>query len=444
MIAARCPQCVQRGHTKCTTNPGSKACEVCIRRGIADRCGQPLTKKAKRDNAQLNQAPLFAPMPGRTPSAAKTSRKKLEQATKSSQKKRPRRSTAIDAQDDLIEQSPVAETVAAKSSQKKRPRRSTAVHVQDDASEQPSIVDTMEVDMTAEIDQIRYEEDEEETADIKGLSERALQELLGIQSTDRSEARSDESSPDEDIIGLASSMTRDSSAKQTEDQEVSSSEDEIPAKRPVFTKRLSPVVLIPGPSRKSKPEGLSQKAKPRGLSAQQTGRTRRGAPRPSYVELFPEDISDQAPDMGDESDGYVSNASAEGSIVSDDYDLESLVDEDASSGEESVAVEVEEVASPKKQRAKAKPASASSRKGGMTWDFGHPPLNNIEEIFAHMTNRGVELGLQPAIEELKGRPINVATMCSGTESPLIALEMISAGMAIYDPLLIACRTDFDL
>ena len=41
-----------------------------------------------------------------------------------------------------------------------------------------------------------------------------------------------------------------------------------------------------------------------------------------------------------------------------------------------------------------------------------------------MTTKAVQLGLCEALKNLGERPIRVATMCSGTESPLLALELI--------------------
>lgn len=58
-------------------------------------------------------------------------------------------------------------------------------------------------------------------------------------------------------------------------------------------------------------------------------------------------------------------------------------------------------------------------------DRGLPPLSRIEDIFEDMTTKAKSLGLNTALEHLASRPLRVATMCSGTESPLLALHMIS-------------------
>ena len=55
-----------------------------------------------------------------------------------------------------------------------------------------------------------------------------------------------------------------------------------------------------------------------------------------------------------------------------------------------------------------------------------PPISDIGEIFDDMTGKAWgQLGLEEATRTLGGRTINVATMCSGTESPLLALDMIN-------------------
>ncbi|KAF4552513.1 SNF2 family N-terminal domain-containing protein 7 [Elsinoe fawcettii] len=53
-----------------------------------------------------------------------------------------------------------------------------------------------------------------------------------------------------------------------------------------------------------------------------------------------------------------------------------------------------------------------------------PPITNVHDAFRDMTKKALSLGLQKAIGELKGRTLRIATMCSGTESPLLALQLI--------------------
>ncbi|KAK6345242.1 hypothetical protein TWF718_007168 [Orbilia javanica] len=51
-----------------------------------------------------------------------------------------------------------------------------------------------------------------------------------------------------------------------------------------------------------------------------------------------------------------------------------------------------------------------------------PPLSDIDDIFEDLTKN--HEGLVNVAEHLNGRPLRVATMCSGTESPLLALGLI--------------------
>jgi hypothetical protein len=55
-----------------------------------------------------------------------------------------------------------------------------------------------------------------------------------------------------------------------------------------------------------------------------------------------------------------------------------------------------------------------------------PPINKIPQIFADIVRRAPEL--KKVAKYLSGRKLRVATMCSGTESPLLALGMISDAM----------------
>ncbi|KAI9038630.1 putative SNF2 family helicase [Aspergillus affinis] len=57
---------------------------------------------------------------------------------------------------------------------------------------------------------------------------------------------------------------------------------------------------------------------------------------------------------------------------------------------------------------------------------GLPPMHDLEEIYQSITSKALELGFEKVLEHLGGRPLRVATVCSGTESPLLALEMVKA------------------
>jgi hypothetical protein len=52
------------------------------------------------------------------------------------------------------------------------------------------------------------------------------------------------------------------------------------------------------------------------------------------------------------------------------------------------------------------------------------PVCNIEDIFSDITAKGRKMGLDDAINHLQGRKLKIATMCSGTESPLLAIQLV--------------------
>ncbi|KAI7223770.1 hypothetical protein KC333_g346 [Hortaea werneckii] len=54
-----------------------------------------------------------------------------------------------------------------------------------------------------------------------------------------------------------------------------------------------------------------------------------------------------------------------------------------------------------------------------------PPLSDLDDIFDDITNKALRLGLKGALNSLTGRTIRIATLCSGTESPLLAMEMVA-------------------
>lgn len=63
---------------------------------------------------------------------------------------------------------------------------------------------------------------------------------------------------------------------------------------------------------------------------------------------------------------------------------------------------------------------------GLSLDL--PPMDNINRVFEDITSKAfTKLDFDAAIKFFDNRPVRVATMCSGTESPLLALGMISDG-----------------
>lgn len=88
--------------------------------------------------------------------------------------------------------------------------------------------------------------------------------------------------------------------------------------------------------------------------------------------------------------------------------------------------EAAEVTALKKSRAKDRMTNITGGKKEIDQDL--PPLSDITDIFADITARALGIGLREAIDGLKNQTLRVATMCSGTESPLLALDMINAAL----------------
>lgn len=60
-------------------------------------------------------------------------------------------------------------------------------------------------------------------------------------------------------------------------------------------------------------------------------------------------------------------------------------------------------------------------------DMSLPPMHKLEDIFRDLAAKAMVLGFADVLHRLGGRPLRVATVCSGTESPLLGLEMIEKG-----------------
>jgi hypothetical protein len=53
------------------------------------------------------------------------------------------------------------------------------------------------------------------------------------------------------------------------------------------------------------------------------------------------------------------------------------------------------------------------------------PVSKIDDIFEEMTETALDLGFEKVLKHLNGRKLKVGTMCSGTESPILALELVA-------------------
>lgn len=75
-------------------------------------------------------------------------------------------------------------------------------------------------------------------------------------------------------------------------------------------------------------------------------------------------------------------------------------------------------------RSGPKNKSNSTIDGGLNvrgpMDMRHlPPISDLNEMFADLVDNSALAGIQDLLDRLDGRKLRVATMCSGTESPLL-------------------------
>ena len=87
------------------------------------------------------------------------------------------------------------------------------------------------------------------------------------------------------------------------------------------------------------------------------------------------------------------------------------------------------------QLAKPKPASRPRRPAAATTvsrtglDLSLPPVSRIDDIFLDLTSRALKLGLEKAVQSVGTSSIRVATMCSGTEAPLLSFQLVNKALA---------------
>lgn len=56
-----------------------------------------------------------------------------------------------------------------------------------------------------------------------------------------------------------------------------------------------------------------------------------------------------------------------------------------------------------------------------------PPMYTLEEIFNDLAAKAMSLGFEEVVKHLGDRQLRIATVCSGTESPILAMEMFQKG-----------------
>lgn len=61
-----------------------------------------------------------------------------------------------------------------------------------------------------------------------------------------------------------------------------------------------------------------------------------------------------------------------------------------------------------------------------------PPMHTLEEIFNDLAAKALSLGFGDVVKRLGDQPLRIATVCSGTESPILAMEMFLKGeLVVY-------------
>lgn len=64
-----------------------------------------------------------------------------------------------------------------------------------------------------------------------------------------------------------------------------------------------------------------------------------------------------------------------------------------------------------------------------------PPMYTLEEIYSDFAAKAMSLGFGEVLKHIGDRPLRVATVCSGTESPIMAMELLQTGTLLYSSCL---------
>ncbi|KAI9805360.1 MAG: hypothetical protein M1833_005813 [Piccolia ochrophora] len=150
----------------------------------------------------------------------------------------------------------------------------------------------------------------------------------------------------------------------------------------------------------------------------------------SFIDEYEEPVSSAADSMSD------SASEAVPSTADDVEDSDDVVETVAARPPPAKRFKLGYASVPEKVSAKAKNAQVQKRnKDSWTYKSGIDeslkPLHDIEEIFDDMTAKAVNQGLLDTIQRLNGRKLKIATMCSGTESPILALQLVGESLRKY-------------
>ncbi|THG95090.1 hypothetical protein EW026_g6497 [Hermanssonia centrifuga] len=165
----------------------------------------------------------------------------------------------------------------------------------------------------------------------------------------------------------------------------------------------------------SKPASKHAPAKKIALTAQRA--TKKSGKKVAEDEDEAIEVEEEDGDDADASSNYEPDQVDE-QPPDEDFDpdeVEEEAEDDAPVEEELSDIEPEEV---KKPKARSRPTTKISQADIASL----PPIHAIPAIFHDLVERAPQI--KSVVEHLEGRKMRVATMCSGTESPLLALDLI--------------------
>ncbi|KAL5459268.1 hypothetical protein PMIN06_002932 [Paraphaeosphaeria minitans] len=479
-LNARCPQCKSRGHARCRypdgrpwqKGNGGISCDVCIRRNKT--CGVPVRRTANSNTRAFLQI-TFVGHQLRGQNADRS-----HDATEPGLQETSRRDTLINS--DQQRQASMSEDATVPSSSRMRRRRGsgTDVSTMDARAESTTWVSKQQSRIGSRVDVL----DVASEADVEGASSKGVTEsrktskesktvspdkhvaLLNIARASRSAATktspsatlstfkqrhvnqqdiwtpedSVEKAPDnielDDITDGSDAAAHQllteagGAALHSPPSTESETEDSTPVLAHSLEIEMDEPTYAANSSLSDKDSSAKQRQHRPSVLDRVSSRARRSTanynvtytPPPLHLSdnesaenfsSYEGSSGEEEADSGEEEDEEIEDFSATELLIDQGTDEEDVLSD--------VDVEPEHFAKP---REKIAASSKTTRKG---IDFSLPPMHDNEAIFADLTSRAVDLGLADALKKLD-RSINVATMCSGTESPLFGL--IASGAAL--------------
>ncbi|KAH6643750.1 hypothetical protein C7974DRAFT_382135 [Boeremia exigua] len=431
-LDARCSQCKQRGLTTCWYESGNAFCQPCIKRG--KQCGAPAKRTANaRDRPSLGE-------PGYQSNTLSDQQvSDGDELVGSANQRLPITPVHSSSEGETKQASTIIERSALREGRKSRNlgpgRKSTTdTHLARTVAKDDGNGITVDRGTSLPNDSLLRG-----SGGTSGKRRNpALHPMVQEPTPDDSAA--------EELVSLSADldMNDDDSADQRlimeSNNAAASSPD--PTTEPEAENGNIVHAVSPGPSRSDNESvGLRRRRIP--LEDAYSSRPRRNHSRPSYVEYALSDASNQEDVNGsddddkdedeDEDDVWDPPAVEDESEVDEDEDegedeeLGAAVDSSSEETEDYEAMEIVDD-DPELVTASRRNPQPNKLTPGKGIDLSLPPLDNILDITADMASKAIELGIGDVLQALKGRPINVATMCSGTESPLLFLQMLAEAL----------------